>query len=109
MLGIEPEALLHANGLAIRVWNLLSNGMGGLDWAGLPLAVELLGITDVEALLEALLVIKTHRPDTQDAQETQDPQAMNKQAIFDFIVAKEARTITVERSFTQINAPQPTS
>ncbi len=48
--------------LALRTWNLLSNGMGGIDWAGLPLVVALLGITDIEGLLHRLQVIKTHRP-----------------------------------------------
>lgn len=41
---------------------MLANGMGGLDWSGLPLAVALLGITDVEGLLHRLQVIKQHRP-----------------------------------------------
>lgn len=41
---------------------MLGNGMGGMDWAGLPLACELFHVTDVEALLQRLLVIKTHRP-----------------------------------------------
>ncbi|MCW7542019.1 hypothetical protein OOT46_29920 [Aquabacterium sp. A7-Y] len=36
--------------------------MGGLDWAGLLLVVELLGVSDVEALLHRLHIIKTHRP-----------------------------------------------
>jgi len=62
VLGPKPEPLSHANGLAIKAWNLLANGMGGLDWAGLPLVVDLLGIEDIEALVDALLVIKTHRP-----------------------------------------------
>lgn len=47
---------------AIRAWNLLANGMGGLDWTGLPYAVAHLGITDVPLLIEQLLVIKTHKP-----------------------------------------------
>jgi len=40
----------------------LSNGQGGFDWAGLPVVVALLGVRDVEALVNALLVIKLHRP-----------------------------------------------
>ncbi len=43
-------------------WNRLENGMGGLDWTGLPVVAELLGITDLEALIDDLLVIKSHRP-----------------------------------------------
>jgi hypothetical protein len=47
--------------LAIRVFNGLSNGMGGLDWAGLPMMCALHGVRDVEGLLYRLLTIKTHR------------------------------------------------
>jgi hypothetical protein len=47
---------------AIKGWNLLANGSGGIDWAGLQLVVALLGVADVEAFVDALLVIKTHRP-----------------------------------------------
>lgn len=37
---------------------MLANGMGGLDWSGLPLVAELLGIDDPAALIERLLTIK---------------------------------------------------
>lgn len=43
-------------------WNFLANGMGGIDWAGLPLAVAYAGITDVPAVVDRLLIIKTHKP-----------------------------------------------
>jgi hypothetical protein len=43
--------------------------MGGLDWAALEICCAHLGVTDVEALVDALLVIK-HRPKPGD--ETQD-------------------------------------
>lgn len=36
--------------------------MGGLDWAGLPVVVELLGVEDIEALLLRLATIKHHSP-----------------------------------------------
>lgn len=36
--------------------------MGGLDWAGLPVVVELMGIDDIEALVTRLAAIKNHRP-----------------------------------------------
>ena len=49
-----------------RCWNMLSNGTGGIDWQGLPLAVEMFGVDDVEALIEGLLVVKTHKPDVED-------------------------------------------
>lgn len=48
--------------VAHRVFAALANGMGGIDWTGLPLFVELYGVHDVEALIERLMVIKQHRP-----------------------------------------------
>jgi hypothetical protein len=41
---------------------MLANGMGGLDWAGFPIVVAHLGITDVEGLLDRLEEIVHHRP-----------------------------------------------
>lgn len=49
--------------MAIQAHNLLANGMGGIDWAGLPYACAWLGIDDVDGLMTRLLVIKTHRTD----------------------------------------------
>jgi hypothetical protein len=61
VLGTELAPLQDSNALAIGVWNALTNGMGGIDWSGLPLQVELLGIDDVETLCEALVNIKLYR------------------------------------------------
>ena len=36
--------------------------MGGIDWAGLPIVAEILGIRDVQRLVERLLVIRTYKP-----------------------------------------------
>ena len=36
--------------------------MGGIDWTALPLAVAMYGVQDVEALIERLMIIKTHKP-----------------------------------------------
>lgn len=36
--------------------------MGGIDWSGLPVVVELYGITDIEMFMHRLTVIKLHRP-----------------------------------------------
>lgn len=47
--------------MAIRIHNILANGMGGLDWSGLSLWVEALGVRDVEGLLGRLETILTHR------------------------------------------------
>jgi hypothetical protein len=60
---LDPPPRGEADGHAIAVWNYLSNGMGGLDWSGLPLVTEYLGITDIEGLMARLIVIKTHRRD----------------------------------------------
>lgn len=48
------------------MWNLLANGSGGLDWAGLPFVAAMLGVDDVEGLMDRLLVIKTHKPPKDD-------------------------------------------
>ena len=50
---------------AIRAWNLLADGSGGIDWAGLPLVCELLGVTELEPFLMRLEVIKNHHPKEQ--------------------------------------------
>lgn len=34
--------------------------MGGLDWAALPVVVEMLGVTDVELLILQLIAIRDH-------------------------------------------------
>ena len=44
------------------MWSLLANGMGGLDWAGLPLVCGWLGVHDVEGLMQRLAIIKRHKP-----------------------------------------------
>lgn len=36
--------------------------MGGVDWAGLPLVCEHLGIDDPATLIELLLCIRLHKP-----------------------------------------------
>ena len=47
---------------AFKAHTLLANGMGGHDWAGLPVVCAWLGITDIDGLLHRLLIIKTHKP-----------------------------------------------
>lgn len=52
------------------MFNILKNGNGGLDYAGLPLVCEWLGVQDVAGLLQRLVVIKSwRRPAERDAQE----------------------------------------
>lgn len=47
----EPTGLIS---ITVRAWNLL----GGLDWQGIPMVAELLGIEDVEWLVDQLTVIR---------------------------------------------------
>jgi len=42
---------------------MLSNGMGGIDWSGLPIVAALLEIDDIDGLVRRLHIIKTHKPD----------------------------------------------
>lgn len=44
------------------IFNLLSNGMGGISWDGLELQVAFFGIDDVEGLVSRLNLIKLHTP-----------------------------------------------
>lgn len=46
---------------------LLANGMGGIDWAGLPLACAYFAVRDVEGLLQRLLIMKTHDPKREES------------------------------------------
>lgn len=41
--------------------NLLTNGMGGIQWAGFELWVQVLGVSDVEGLMWRLETIVNHR------------------------------------------------
>ena len=47
--------------VALQAWGLLATGMGGWDWAGLPVVVELLNVRDVEALIGRMKTIKGYR------------------------------------------------
>lgn len=48
--------------MAIEVWNLLSNGMGGLDMgAGFQRACAYFRVRDVRGLIDRLRVIKHHK------------------------------------------------
>ena len=42
---------------AIQAWNL----MGGMDWAALPIVVEMLGVSDPETLIQQLAAIRDHQ------------------------------------------------
>lgn len=43
--------------LAIRAWNI----MGGIDWTGLSVVAEMLGIDDVDVLVAQLVAIREHQ------------------------------------------------
>lgn len=45
---------------------MLSNGMGGIDWAGLPLVAAYIGVTDMDAFMDALAVLLTHEREKQE-------------------------------------------
>jgi hypothetical protein len=60
--GEKPPERSEEEDQAIRAWNLMANGSGGIDWSALPIAVAMFGIEDQAALVQRLLVIKTHSP-----------------------------------------------
>ncbi len=68
-MGETGEPLSLINRQAIQIWNMLCNGMGSIDWSGLPFAVEWLGVDDVEGLVEGLMTIKSHRPEREAGQD----------------------------------------
>jgi len=43
------------------MYRLLANGMGGIDWAGLPLLAGWMGVTDMEGLMQRLVAIRMHQ------------------------------------------------
>jgi len=47
---------------AISAWNLLHNGSGAIQWQGLDLVREYLGIDDVEGLMDRLRIISAYKP-----------------------------------------------
>ncbi len=47
--------------LACQAFAFLANGQGAIDWSGLGVVIELLGVQDVEQLLWHILTIKTHK------------------------------------------------
>lgn len=52
--------------LAVRAFNMLANGNGGIDWAGLPTVAALLGLDDIATLVHRLMTIKNRpRPGTE--------------------------------------------
>lgn len=48
--------------LVIQAWNMVSDGTGSVDWAGVPIVAAMLGIEDLETFIRRLMTIKHHRP-----------------------------------------------
>lgn len=61
MEGAAPLQPTDDETVALAIASALSTGQGGLDYAGLPLFIELFGVDDVAGLLQRLVVIKTYR------------------------------------------------
>lgn len=53
--------------MAVKVWNACANGMGGVDWDAVLLFADHYGVTDIDMLVERLLMIKMHKPQTPGA------------------------------------------
>lgn len=47
--------------MAVRVFNVLYDGMGGLNWQGLEMWAAKLGVDDIDDLLTRLEIIKMHK------------------------------------------------
>lgn len=65
----QPEYTDDDN-TAIRIANVLSNGAGGFDWAGVELWAGLLGVTDIEGLMLRLEVLANRRGKPTATEET---------------------------------------
>jgi len=56
-LPIQPAKPPDDVELVVAAWNL----MGGLDWAALPIVVEVLGVNDIERLIRQLVILREHQ------------------------------------------------
>lgn len=43
---------------------MLGTAQRDIDWAGLPYAIELLGVQDIDAFVQRLLTIKHYKPES---------------------------------------------
>jgi len=48
--------------LAQQGWRILGTAQGDIDWRGLEIAVELLGVQDLDTFVRHLLTIKHYKP-----------------------------------------------
>lgn len=56
----QPQATEHDQ-TAFLLYRLMANGMGGVDWSGLPFLCGWLGLQDVEAVMQRLVMIRMYR------------------------------------------------
>lgn len=54
----EPGPPPDASRVSVRAWNMLG---GKIDWSGLELVAELLGVHDIESLVADLMLIRDHK------------------------------------------------
>lgn len=47
---------------------MLANGMGGIEWAGLPFVAALLGVRDVDLFTVRLMTIKHFKPPKKESE-----------------------------------------
>jgi hypothetical protein len=52
--GFHPGPAPPASAQAVEAWNL----MGGLNWSALPIVAEMIGVEDIELLIEQLVIIR---------------------------------------------------
>jgi hypothetical protein len=64
--GESPPEWTDDDITARQAFNLLANGTGAFDWAGLPFVVAYLGVTDIDLLIYRLALMKLHRPPKED-------------------------------------------
>ena len=57
----KVERATAADHIAFEAYKYLATYGGSIDWSGLPLVAELLGVDDIEDLTNRLMIIKLHR------------------------------------------------
>lgn len=60
--GEAPPTFEPQHSLAAQGWQMLGTAQRDIDWAGLPYAVELLRVPDVETFIRQLLTFKHYKP-----------------------------------------------
>lgn len=63
--GEDQPTATAADHIALEAFKYLVTYGGSIDWSGLPVVAELLGVDDIEDLIERLMIIKLHRRPTE--------------------------------------------